>query len=322
MRNIISAAIMAGTLLSISTPALADRDTPQYTSITVFGDSLVDAGNIFTLSGGTIPDAADGFFNGRFTNGYDYTDLLSIDLFGAPTVASLQGGTNFAFGGARATTTSAVPDLNEQLGLYSGYLALPQNSVDTNGLYVLNFGGNDIFNAPDDPVVEDMFIRQAAQNYAAGVQTLNDIGARNFLVTGFPVLDDPLSFTAEAYLTEELSLLNLSDDSSLFHFSYLNFFQQILVDPGSLGLPQQELGFNCQQAGQAAIDNGCVGIFSFDGVHPTAPIHEALYADLNRQFNLAGTIPEPETWGMLIFGFFMTGAVMRRRPRMKLAKSV
>lgn len=89
------------------------------------------------------PAAAQGYFQGRFTNGYDYTDLLSIDLFGTPTVASSLGGNNFAFGGARATTTSGVPDLQEQLALFS----LSGKAVDPSGLYVLNFGGNDIFAA-------------------------------------------------------------------------------------------------------------------------------------------------------------------------------
>ena len=88
-------AIAGGLILATAVPAQAERDTERFTSLTVFGDSLVDAGNIFTATGGAIPSAANGYFNGRFTNGYDYTDLLSIELFGAPTVASLQGGTNF-----------------------------------------------------------------------------------------------------------------------------------------------------------------------------------------------------------------------------------
>jgi outer membrane lipase/esterase len=44
-------------------------------------------------------------------------------LFGYPYSGSLEGGTSFAYGGARATTTSAVPDLTEQLALYRASLA-------------------------------------------------------------------------------------------------------------------------------------------------------------------------------------------------------
>jgi phospholipase/lecithinase/hemolysin len=308
-----------GSLVLATAPAQADRDTAQFTSLTVFGDSLVDAGNIFTFTGGAVPDSSLGYFNGRFTNGYDYTDLLSIELFGAPTVASLQGGTNFAFGGARASNTSGIPDLGEQLGLYAGYLATPGNEVDANGLYILNFGGNDIFNAPDDAVAADVFIRQAAQDYAAGVQSLNDIGARNVLLTGFPVLGDPLSFLAETYLTQELAALNLTDDTSFFRYSYLDFFSRLGTDPGAFGLPPLDLSQTCLDAGPAAVAGGCEGIFSFDGVHPTAAVHKALFSDINSQFNLTASVPEPATWAMMIFGFFMTGTAIRRRQKIRIS---
>ena len=229
----LAAIALAGGLAS---PALADRTTPQYTSLTVFGDSLVDAGNIFTLTGGTTPSAAQGYFQGRFTNGYDYTDLLSIDLFGTPTVASLRGGDNYAFGGARASTTSGVPDLNEQLALYSADV-LGGKAVDGNGLYILNFGGNDVFNAPPPGVAEDAFLMNSAMVYAQGVQTLNNLGVRNLLITGFPVLTDPASARAEGFLTDALAGLTLDPSTTLYRFSYLDFFGRVLSDPGSLGLP-------------------------------------------------------------------------------------
>lgn len=314
-------ALAGGLIVAAAVPAHAERDTARYTSLTIFGDSLVDAGNIFTATAGAIPAAADGYFNGRFTNGYDYTDLLSIELFGAPTLASLQGGTNFAFGGARASNTNPiVPDLGEQLGQYAGYLSVPGNEVDRNGLYILNFGGNDIFNAPDDPGDADLFIRQAAQDYAAGVQALNDIGVRNFLLTGFPIAS-PLGFAGEAYLTQELGALSLASDVSFFRYDYLNFFNRLITDPAALGLPEQRLDITCQLAGPDAIANGCEGIFSFDGVHFSAPIHEALARDMDSQFNLLGSVPEPTTWAMMIFGFFMTGAAIRRRQRIRVSYS-
>lgn len=315
-------ALAGGLILATAVPAQAERDTEKFTSLTVFGDSLVDAGNIFTATGGVFPPASQGYFNGRFTNGYDYTDLLSIELFGAPTVASLQGGTNFAFGGARASNTNPNPvvqDFGEQLGLYAGYLAAG-NEVDSNGLYILNFGGNDLFNAPPDPVDGDIFIRQSAQDYAAGVQFLNDLGVRNVLLTGFPVAG-PLGFSAELYLTQELAALNLTSDTSLFRYSYFDFFDRVLSDPGALGLPTQRLDITCQAAGAAAIANGCEGIFSFDGVHFSAPIHQALARDIDSQFNVLGSVPEPTTWAMMILGFFMTGSAIRRRQRIRVSYS-
>src|SRR4051794_29217009 len=125
-------------------PVWADRDTEHYTSITVFGDSLVDAGNLYIANGGTRPNPALGYFEHRFTNGYDYPDLLSLDLFGVPTTPSLLGGNNFAIGGARIIDTGdPIPDLQAQIGAFQ----LSGRGVDRNGLYILNLGGNDIFGA-------------------------------------------------------------------------------------------------------------------------------------------------------------------------------
>ena len=307
---------------ALGSPVVAQTAQPRYSSLTVFGDSLVDAGNIRALGLGADP--ARGYFQGRFTNGYDYTDLLSLNLYGTPTVASQLGGTNFAYGGARATTTSPVPDLVEQLNLYNGYLA-GGKSVDPNGLYVLNFGGNDIFaaqaaGAPSGYASDSAFLQSAASIYAGGIQTLSNLGARNFLITGFPVATGaglPLSIEAEGYLTTALSGLNLTGDTTLFRFSYLDFFQRLSADPTAFGFtgpliqpdPTRPDGGTCQRA---MAYPSCTGYFSFDGTHPTAAVQQAAFNDMNRQFNLTGTVPETATWMMMILGFGAVGFAMRR----------
>lgn len=318
MRHRLPAAFAAfAVTLAVASPAAAERDTRRYTSIVVFGDSLVDAGNIFTLTGGALPSAANGYFMGRFTNGYDYPDLLSIALYGSPTVASQQpGGHNYAYGGAQASPRSGVPDFGEQLAEFN-VDRLTGFQVDENGLYILNFGGNDIFQAPDDPTAAEAWLRASAQNYADGIQTLNDAGVRNILFTGYPVSSDPNSALAEGYLTEALAGLTLDSDTTLFRFSYLDFFGRVGSDPASLGLPTQRLDITCQQAGAAAIANDCAGIFSFDGIHPSAPIQRALFRDLDRQFGLTAfqAVPEPASWAMLIGGCGTVGGAARLRRR-------
>lgn len=303
---------------SIAAPVLAQDANQNVTSITVFGDSLVDAGNVNYLFP-SIASEENGYFRGRFTNGYDYTDLLSIALFDMPTTASLEGGTNFAFGGARATNTSGVPDLGEQLGLFQGYLAAG-GEVDETGLYVLNFGGNDIFaalqpGAPAGYESDSAYLQAAANLYAQGLQTLADLGATNFLITGFPNAV-PQSVEAEQYLFSALAALPLSDDVNVNFYSYLDFFGRLAADPTVFGLPA-DLDFTttCQQA-QAFPD--CTGYFSFDGTHPTAAVHEAVFSDIQSQFGFAsatGAIPEPSTWALMILGFGFAGAAMRRANR-------
>jgi phospholipase/lecithinase/hemolysin len=332
MRNIPRIARAAGLLLTAGValltapPAWADRDTARYTSVTVFGDSLVDAGNLYIANGGTRPDPTLGYFQHRFTNGFDYPDLLSLDLFGAPTTPSLLGGGNFAFGGGRIVDTGdGIPDLQAQLGAFE----LSGRGVDSNGLYIVNVGGNDVFAAkgvfgpgaigsyPDT----SSYLRAAAEQYVAGIQTLNDLGARNILMTDFPLAGDPFTIEANGYLQTALANLMLDADTDLFFYSLSDFNQRVLANPAAFGLPPQRLDTTCIAAGAQA--TGCVGIFYFDGIHPTAAIQAAGYHEMDQRFGLTSVqtaIPEPTTWAMILAGFGAIGAAMRRRsvrlPRM------
>lgn len=302
-----------------ATPAWASRDTERYTSVTVFGDSLVDAGNLYIANGGTRPDPKLGYFQNRFTNGYDYPDLLSIDLFGLPTTPSLAGGTNFAFGGARVVDTGdGIPDLEAQISAFTA----SGRPIDTNGLYILNFGGNDVFGAKgvfgqegaigSFPTI-DAYLRAAASQYVAGVQTLNDLGARNIFMTDFPLAGDPFTIAANGYLTAAIATLSLDADTDLLFYSLSDFNRRALTNSSSLGLPPQRADINCLEAGAQA--TGCVGIFSFDGVHPTAAVQAAGYRDINQRFSLTSVVPEPSTWAMMLVGFGLLSACLRYRRR-------
>ncbi|MEG8038335.1 hypothetical protein QP166_02880 [Sphingomonas sp. LR60] len=123
------AALLCAAAMTVAVPAAAQTTPPPFSSLTVFGDSLVDAGNIRALRLGADP--AEGYVAGRFTNGLDYTDLLSLAMYGTPTVASLNGGSNYAFGGARATTTSPIPDALEQVAIYKAALGKGARPIAT-----------------------------------------------------------------------------------------------------------------------------------------------------------------------------------------------
>jgi phospholipase/lecithinase/hemolysin len=312
----------------VATPALASRNTAQYTSLTVFGDSLVDAGNFDIYKTTTtpdpvpayfLPDSALGYFPGRFTNGYDYPDLLSMDLFGVPTTPSLAGGANFAFAGARIidTQNDNIPDLGAQLNAFE----TSGRAVDPNGLYILNFGANDVFAAEGVLPVSGIgsypntssYLQAAADQYVAGVQALNDLGVRNILMTDFPLAGDPLTIEANNDLSAALATLSLDPGTDLMVYSLSDFNLRVLTDPAAFGLPPQRLDTTCIAAGEQA--SGCAGIFSFDGIHPTAAIQAAGFNDMNQEFGLTSAIPEPTTWALMCVGFGAIGAAMRSRRR-------
>jgi outer membrane lipase/esterase len=307
-----------GAALLAATPALAANPN-NYSALYVFGDSLVDAGNINVITGGTVPNKALGYFDGRFTNGYNYVDYINYQLFGSATKASLRGGNNFAFGGARVVTDArdAIPDINPQV---ASYLTRSGGTADPNALYILNAGGNDIFAlgrfAAGDPSQLLPFTNSAdyvnaiVNQYAGAVQTLNDLGARNIVITGIPNATVQQARDIDALLQAKLDTLTLAQDTELYRYSYISFFDRLATNPGSLGLPPLRTDRSCIQLQAQA--TGCVGIFSFDGTHPTAAVQSALFRDMVRQFGLS-SVPEPASWGMMIAGFAMAGAAVRRR---------
>lgn len=325
MHSFIRGAAVAA-LAVTALPAAAATQPGQYDAVYVFGDSLVDAGNIAAVTANRTPNPALGYQNGRFTNGYDYVDYINYELFGAPTTASLRGGNNYSFGGARIVTdtTDTVPDLTAQI---STYAAAKGGVADPNALYILNAGGNDIFalerfqagqTTQLSPYTNTTdYINAIVNTYSGQVKRLNDLGARNILITGIPNATDPQSFTIEAQLNAALNGLSLSPDTALYRFSYLDFFGRLQNDPGSLGLPPLRTDLSCIQLQAQA--SGCAGIFSFDGTHPTNAVQQAIFRDIVRQFGVSA-VPEPQTWLIMLAGFAMAGtAIRRRQPRVVFA---
>ncbi len=298
---------------ALALPSLACA--ANFSTYYVFGDSLVDAGNVSIATGGTTPNPALGYFQGRFTNGYDYTDLLSIATFGTPTRASLAGGNNFAWGGARVVANAdVIPDLALQLGAYA---ARALNVGDPTALYVLNFGGNDVFalNSGDiGALTPEQYKTQVVTQYADSVRYLNSLGAKNILITGIPNATDPIGVALEARLQSALDALTpqLSQGTNVYRYSYINFFNRVATDPGSLGLPPLRTDTTCLRTQTPGPNIDCTGFFYFDDVHPTAAVQAAAARDINRQFALV-PVPEASTWAMLIVGFGVVGASLRRR---------
>lgn len=310
-----------GGVLAIAFAAAPAAAASKFTSLYVFGDSLVDAGNISALTGGLIPDSSVGYVDGRFTNGYNYVDYFNRRLFGGNTVASLKGGNNFAFGGARVVSDleDAIPDLAGQI---TAFQFTKPEATRSSALYILNAGGNDIFalgrRAGGDPDALVPFLTPEAYSaaildqYVGAVTRLNDLGARNILITGIPNSDVQFARNLDALLQTRLAALPLAEGTNLYRYSYVSFFDRLQSDPASLGLPPQRTDESCIDLN--AQRSGCKGIFTFDGTHPTAAVQLALFRDMQNQFGLA-SVPEPQSWAMMIAGFGLAGTAMRRRSR-------
>jgi phospholipase/lecithinase/hemolysin len=170
------------------------------TSLTVFGDSISDGGDLDTavvsyykLTGGSQTNPP--YANHRFTNGPTAVEYLADNL-GLNSTSTFF---NYAVGGA---TTSDI-----YLGLSQLTTSNPSLMFDPSGLYVINGGGNDLSGSINSPEI-------AAQNLVDTVSLLNSRGANNFLIINLPTnpFDSNFtSFSAFNYLLgQKLNNLNIN----------------------------------------------------------------------------------------------------------------
>ena len=191
-----------------------------FTHVFVIGDSLVDAGNVLGLAewyddlpfqslpeGAPTPDL--GYFDGRFSNGYTFADLVANKAIGVVTdpifpyhfedpwlgvpIAPFAGdpsgnNSNFAYGGSHIRNgEEAVPDLDGQTDALRDAL---DNKIPSTALILVTTGGNDVRDlAPTgtDPVPQAQAYAElwecATQLRDELKQLIND-GARNICITG------------------------------------------------------------------------------------------------------------------------------------------
>jgi phospholipase/lecithinase/hemolysin len=194
-----------------SSPALA-QTAPAFSQIIVFGDSLSDTGNVRkrtdSKTGGTVqfPSGTFNYSDGRWTNSSDtdpgsatYTGVwheqLARTFLNLPApIYSLGGGANYAFGGATTNngtheetvvTTSVfgdvtitIDDMGKQMDDY-----LASHAIDSNALYVVWGGGNDLFN--DDSAAN---VTATAARATALMTRLANAGAKYIMVPNIPPL--------------------------------------------------------------------------------------------------------------------------------------
>ncbi|MGI4878276.1 MAG: SGNH/GDSL hydrolase family protein [Janthinobacterium lividum] len=315
-------AIAVGAAVGLAGPAAARPD-----QLIVFGDSLVDAGNAYLGTLGQTAQPGYGYFDGRYSNGPVWTDLINQRLTNHLTTPFLLGGVNYAVGGAEAAEDRSlqgfiVPGLASQLGIY----ATSGKAIDPNALYVLNFGNNDVSallagiaaapNAGAAAAFQAGFTAAFVGNYLGAISYLNAHGAKNFLIGGVPNPQITIGIGLEASLQAGLATLSLTPGSSLKQIDYFGFFNSLVANPTAYGLPADldvNLGDACVDISVAPSNPNpdCSHYLSFDGIHPTAPVHAALARYVGELIGI-GSVPEPSSWALMIGGFGLIGATMRR----------
>lgn len=351
MRRRLGLAALAASLVCSG----AHATTPNYQVMYSFGDSLSDVGNVYTATLGSIPIPP--YAPGRFSNGLNWVDDLSIKLFGTDTATPslLPGGNDFAWGGAQTGTTIVsdlgvpVPSVDAQVVTF-GSTALPSKS---DALYTLDVGANDILaalngfssNAITHQQMMTTFLTEAVDNTVAAIDALYNDGMRSLLYYEVPDLGVVPSYKA---LYTDLDGFNSSTDASTLalafntdvlqqvegqHLSGLSVFDvpifsdldKIVENPAKFGFTNATTpcfsGSFDSPGTECADPNDDV---FWDGEHPTAAAH-ALTADVAYAVLTDSPdpllVPESSTWAMVLVGFAGLGLASWRARHAGAAKA-
>lgn len=334
---------MIAALFFLLTFASSIAHAIPYSSLVVFGDSLSDTGNNATVIDtqiappgtppGTLrtPTPIDSptfiptlpYASDRYSNGPVWVEQFASKL-GLSAKASLLGGSNFAFGGARTGPAgSSFPfSLTDQVQLFLGGSG---GVAQGDALYVVAGGGNDARDAVQlalsggDPTA---IITAYVNDIATILTQLSGAGAKDILLVNVPnigltpaiqVFGSAAAAGASAVAAGMNAALNgalarllpvLPSDVKVFDF--FTAFTQAVGSPGAFGLT--DVTSACAFSA-ACIADPDTTLF-WDGIHPTTAGHSLV---ANAAFALF--VPEPSTLALMLsvaFGFVVRRNTLRR----------
>jgi len=290
MSRYLRGAALAALTLAASAALATAASAQSYGRLVVFGDSLSDNGNLYLASGRTQPPSPP-YFQGRFSNGPVFTELLGFTA--ANFNGSVTGSINYAYGGSRTDNVVAFPPgMRQQLTTY----AAAGGTFGSRDLVSVLGGANNIFQSlgafavlppasqanPTGFIAPTLTAAIADMNFL--VDTIASRGAGTILVTNLPRLGTtpqfrttPLAALADfagstfnsGLQTALLTTAAARPGTNIILFDIAKVSDVLAADPGRFGLTNVT---NPCLTGVTVCSNPDSFLF-FDGVHPTAAGH-------------------------------------------------
>ena len=290
-------------MLAISLSLAGMAHAELYNSVTFFGDSLTDGGYFSPITKGTPPLGLGLNESGQFTTNPDNVWATSFaEQLGttsvANTVGSPQTGNNYAIGGARAGVDIVNTDFGVNVPVasvntqVSGYLA--NNKVDSNGMYVVWGGANDLLAAATNPATAINTVSAAAGSQVAAIKALKDNGANYILVPNIPDIGlTPTAIAAGAgFQSSGTMLANLYNQSmysgavatgaNIIPLDTFSLLQQVAANPTAYGFTNVTQAACTTASSLLCGSNNLVtpganeSYFFADGIHPTGRAHQMI----------------------------------------------
>lgn len=275
--------------------ALASAASAQtYSRLVVFGDSLSDNGNLYAASGGTQPPSPP-YFQGRFSTGPVFTELLGFTVGRSAAGAPVTGSINYAYGGARTDSSAFPPGMRNQLLAYT----TAGGTFGSNDLVSVLGGANNIFQglpaagvSPNPQGAIAPVSLAAASDINFIVNSVATAGAGTIMVVNLPKLSlTPQFRTSPAAPLADFAVTTFNGALSTGLFATAAARPNtniILVDLFKAG---DVIAANPSAFGITNVTDACFNgvtvcsnpesYFYFDGVHPTGAGHKVIAALAN-----------------------------------------
>lgn len=287
---------VSGALVSLGLATSAYAQQQPFTNMVVFGDSLSDGGAYtnFIRSLGIPGSNQVKYFQFTTNPGNVWVEDIAAQLGLTLTPNMINGGTNYAQGGARVDSPSAganpfTPEIpvSQQI---DEYLAT-YHSFGPNTLVTILAGANDIFQGGAAG------IPPAVTGLVTEIATLQGYGARNLVVVNLPDIGLTPEFRAMGPVGSALGTAAAEGFNSglkegltqiggnVLYVDAFSLFHEIVANPGLYGITNIT-GVACPTVAASPGAIGCTPATEIpgsamtylfaDGVHPTTIGHQIL----------------------------------------------
>ncbi|MGR8919153.1 MAG: SGNH/GDSL hydrolase family protein [Gammaproteobacteria bacterium] len=295
---------------------LAQAATQPISRVFAFGDSLSDVGNLYDLTAGARPPSPD-YFDGRFSNGALWVELMSVDL-GVEL-------SNYAVGGAKTGSGNVegpYPGLQTQISQFVADLG--GAAADPLGLFTVFAGSNNLGDFIPGVTDPGAFVTQGVTEILNAVGTLRAVGAQRVMVFGLPDLGlTPRARALPGGVAAQLSALSDAWNGALFAnlpavgvpayrtVDTAGALRDMVANPAAYGLTNVTdaclfVGCNTEQQVPRTLDPD--EFLFWDDIHPTRVAH-AVFADLGYETAL---VPVPPALLLFAPAVALLGCMMRR----------
>jgi Ca2+-binding RTX toxin-like protein len=307
---------------------------PSFSGVFSFGDSTLDPGNDLKVLNflqsfpiGDLPNSAPtadrGYFEGRFSNGYNFADLISNKMLGEPTqptfpygVSNLGGisigavgrpsghNLSFAYGGAMIGKDNPAPSLDTQVSIYHNF------TPDPNALYVISVGSNDLFSLVPTSGTPVTGAAATAQISALASAVANDVvrllgqGVRHLVVADAPDLGVTPTYadsanrglisqyaaSFNAQLKADVAAIAMPAGATTQVFDFFGYSDAVVADPAAYHFSNVTQALIAVQPN--APDPSGAGFLFFDQVHPTAQAYAQITSEILNMLQNPGAPPD------------------------------